>query len=82
MLCISGLDMVVTLLGLLRLGYGALLLSTRLAAPAYARLMSMVNCSMLISTDVFKTIVDDVVTERPLTRLSLLQRSDYVGVQP
>ncbi|THW14131.1 acetyl-CoA synthetase-like protein [Aureobasidium pullulans] len=81
MLCISGLDMVVTLLGLLRLGYGALLLSTRLAAPAYARLMSMVNCSILISTDVFKTIVDDVVTERPLTRLSLLQRSDYVGVK-
>lgn len=81
MLCISGLDMVVTLLGLMRLGYGALLLSTRLAAPAYARLMGMVNCSALISTDAFKSIVDDIETERPLTRLPLLQRSDYIGVK-
>ncbi|KAI4722486.1 acetyl-CoA synthetase-like protein [Aureobasidium sp. EXF-10727] len=81
MLCISGLDMVVTLLGLLRLGYGALLLSTRLAAPAYVRLMSMVNCSTLISTDAFKSVLDDVQAEKPLTCLPLLQRSDYIGVK-
>ncbi|CAD0107259.1 unnamed protein product [Aureobasidium uvarum] len=75
------LDMVVTLLGLLRLGYGALLLSTRLAAPAYVRLMSMVNCSTLISTDTFKSVLDDVQAEKPLTCLSLLLRSDYIGVK-
>ncbi|KAH0388306.1 acetyl-CoA synthetase-like protein, partial [Aureobasidium melanogenum] len=81
MLCISGLDMVVTLLGLLRLGYGVLLLSTRLAAPAYARLMTMVNCSTLISTDAFKTVFDEVHVEKPLTCLPLLKRSDYIGVK-
>jgi thioester reductase-like protein len=73
--------MVVTLLGLLRLGYGVLLLSTRLAAPAYVRLMSMVNCSNLISTDAFGSVLDDVKAEAPIKCLSLLQRSDYIGVK-
>lgn len=81
MLCISGLDMVVTLLGLLRLGYGVLLLSTRLPASAYVRLMSMVSCSTLISTDTFKSVLDDIEAEAPVTLLSLLQRSDYIGVK-
>ncbi|KAI5205354.1 acetyl-CoA synthetase-like protein [Aureobasidium subglaciale] len=80
MLCVSGLDMVVTLFGLLRLGYGALLLSTRLAAPAYARLMDMVDCSTLIFTDAFSSIIDDVESERPLVRIDLLQRSDYIDI--
>lgn len=82
LLCQSGLDMVITLLGLIRLGYGALLLSTRLAAPAYARLMSMTNCSILISTPTFGPTIDDIEQERPLQRLSLLQRDDYIGVKP
>jgi thioester reductase-like protein len=73
--------MVVTLLGLLRLGYGVLLLSTRLAAPAYVRLMSMVNCSTLISTDTFKSVLDDIKAEASITCLSLLRRSDYIGVK-
>jgi thioester reductase-like protein len=81
MLCLSGLDMIVTLLGLLRLGYGVLLLSTRLAAPAYVRLMSMVSCSTLISTEAFKSVLNDIKAEKPLTCLSLLQRSDYIGVK-
>jgi thioester reductase-like protein len=73
--------MIVTLLGLMRLGYGVLLLSTRLAAPAYARLLSMVDCSTLISTDAFESIINHVETERPLIRFSLLHRSDYIGVK-
>jgi thioester reductase-like protein len=73
--------MVVTLLGLLRLGYGVLLLSTRLPASAYVQLMSMVSCSTLISTDTFKSVLDDVKAEAPITLLSLLQRSDYIGVK-
>ena len=73
--------MIVTLLGLLRLGYGVLLLSTRLPASAYVRLMSMVSCSTLISTEVFKPVLDDVQAESPITLLSLLQRSDYIGVK-
>ena len=81
LLCHSGLDMIVTLLGLIRLGYGALLLSTRLAAPAYARLMDIANCSILVSTPAYQTVIDDVEKERTLKRLSLLQRSDYVGVK-
>ncbi|KEQ72216.1 acetyl-CoA synthetase-like protein [Aureobasidium namibiae CBS 147.97] len=81
MLCISGLDMVVTLLGLLRLGYGVLLLSTRLPASAYVKLMSMVGCSTLISTGAFRPVLDDVQAESPITLLSLLQRSDYIGVK-
>lgn len=81
MLCISGLDMVITLLGLLRLGYGVLLLSTRLPASAYVRLMSMVSCSTLISTDTFKSVLNDIEAEAPVTLLSLLQRSDYIGVK-
>lgn len=81
MLCISGLEFVVTMLGLLRLGYGALLLSTRLAAPAYVRLLETTNCSTLISSASFDAVIDEVVVDRPLTRLPLLQRSEYIGVK-
>ena len=73
--------MIVTLLGLLRLGYGALLLSTRLPAPAYARLLEIAHCSTMISTPSFEQVLKDVEAERPLTRLPLLQRQDYVGVK-
>ncbi|CAI7566313.1 unnamed protein product [Penicillium crustosum] len=78
MLAGSSFEVVVTFFALNRLGYAVLFLSTRLTAPAYARLMDMANCSQIINTKQFQQVVTDICIERPgCSSFSLLQREDW-----
>lgn len=76
----SSFNVVVTMLGLLRLGYTVFFLSTRLTAPAYVRLLESGDCSIVVSTEAFALVLDEVNLERKITRLPLLERSNYIGV--
>ncbi|KAF1922747.1 acetyl-CoA synthetase-like protein [Didymella exigua CBS 183.55] len=76
----SGLPFIITLLGLSRLGYTSLLLSTRLAAPALARLLELTDCDILLSTPNFYPVLEEVKSERGTTVLQLLKHDEYYGV--
>lgn len=68
------------MLGLSRLGYAVLLLSTRLASPAITRLLELADCNTLLTTDNFHPVLTEVQKERQLQLLELLVHSDYYGV--
>ena len=74
----SSFEVVVTFFALNRLGYAVLFLSSRLTAPAYARLLSMADCTQIISLDQFEKTVQEIKEERPeCRRFSMLQRADW-----
>lgn len=76
----SGFDAVVTFFALNRLGYAVLFLSTRLTAPAYARLMGMADCNTIIAAASFSQVTKDISVERTDTKtLPMLRREDYRG---
>lgn len=61
-----------------RLGYAVLFLSTRLTAPAYARLMDMANCDQIIHTKQHQQVVTEICAQRPgCSSFSLLQRENW-----
>lgn len=76
----SGLHVIVTTLGLSRLGYAVLLLSTRLASPAISRLLGLANCETLLTTTGFHPVLSEVQTERHLDVLELPVHSDYCNL--
>lgn len=76
----SGLPFIITLLGLSRLGYASLLLSTRLAAPALIRLLELADCNTLLTTSHFHPVLEEVKSERGSTVLELLKHEEYYGV--
>lgn len=69
------------MLGLSRLGYASLLLSTRLAAPALIRLLELANCDTLLTTSHFHPVLEEVKAERDTTVLELLKHEEYYGVE-
>ncbi|KAJ5797836.1 uncharacterized protein N7503_007132 [Penicillium pulvis] len=74
----SSFEVILTFFALNRLGYAVLFLSTRLTAPAYARLLSMVECSQMIIAKQYNQTVLDICTERPgCTSFPILQRDDW-----
>ncbi|EKV19000.1 Male sterility, NAD-binding [Penicillium digitatum] len=78
MLAGSSFEVVVTFFALNRLGYAVLFLSTRLTAPAYARLMGIANCNQIVNKKQHQQVVIDICTERPgCNSFSLLQREDW-----
>ncbi|KAL1592893.1 putative NRPS-like protein biosynthetic cluster [Nothophoma quercina] len=76
----SGLPFIITLLGLSRLGYASLLLSTRLAAPALIRLLELAECNTLLTTSHFHSVLEEVKSEQGTTVLELLKHEEYYGV--
>lgn len=74
----SSFDVVVSFFALNRLGWAVLFLSTRLTAPAYARLMGMADCNAIIAPDSFAQVTKDIGSER-LESISvpMLRREDY-----
>lgn len=68
-------------MGLSRLGYASLLLSTRLAAPALIRLLELANCDTLLTTSHFHPVLEEVKAERDTTVLELLKHEEYYGVE-
>ncbi|KAK0901479.1 hypothetical protein LTR91_013014 [Friedmanniomyces endolithicus] len=74
----SSFEVIVLTFALNRLGYAILFLSTRLTAPAYARLMEMVNSHMIVHSDAFTRTIVDIDHDRPgCSRIRLLQRNDW-----
>ncbi|KAF2130442.1 acetyl-CoA synthetase-like protein [Dothidotthia symphoricarpi CBS 119687] len=76
----SSLHFIITLLGLSRLGYASLLLSTRLASPAILRLLELAECDTILTTSTFHPVLAEVQAERKVTLLESLGREDYYGV--
>lgn len=74
----SSFEVILTLFALNRLGYAVLFLSTRLTAPAYARLLDMANCRQLIIAKQYQQTVRDICIERPgCNNFPILQREDW-----
>ncbi|KAI8941639.1 hypothetical protein NX059_002852 [Plenodomus lindquistii] len=76
----SGLHVIMTTLGLSRLGYAVLLLSPRLASPAISRLLDLSNCSSILTTSGFHPVLSEVQKERPVDVIDLLVHSDYCNL--
>ncbi|KAJ5703894.1 hypothetical protein N7493_011032 [Penicillium malachiteum] len=60
----SSFEVILTFFALNRLGYAVLFLSTRLTAPAYARLLGMADCYKLIIADRYQETVHDICKDR------------------
>ncbi|KAJ5639473.1 uncharacterized protein N7484_007335 [Penicillium longicatenatum] len=74
----SSFEVILTFFALSRLGYAVLFLSTRLTAPAYARLLGIVDCNQMIIAKQYSQTVLDIRTERPgCTSFPVLQRDDW-----
>lgn len=74
----SSFEVILTVFALNRLGYAVLFLSTRLTAPAYARLLAMANCHQLIIAKQYQPTVHDICIERPgCGSFPVLQREDW-----
>ncbi|EMC96842.1 hypothetical protein BAUCODRAFT_491648 [Baudoinia panamericana UAMH 10762] len=61
----TSFEVIVTFFALNRLGYACLFLSTRLTAPAYARLMRMCECSVVIHPPSFGRMIPEIGGELP-----------------
>ncbi|KAK5788766.1 hypothetical protein VI817_009724 [Penicillium citrinum] len=78
MLAGSSFEVVLTFFALNRLGYAVLFLSTRLTAPAYARLLDMANCNQMIHLEQYEPVVRDIFAERSgCTGYRMLLRNDW-----
>lgn len=77
----SSLHFIIALLGLSRLGYAALLLSTRLASPAIISLLDQAECNTILTTPQFHDALSEVQSERSITLLEMLSHEDYYGVE-
>ncbi|KAJ5604808.1 hypothetical protein N7510_009962 [Penicillium lagena] len=74
----SSFEVILTFFALNRLGYAVLFLSTRLTAPAYARLLDMADCKQLIIAEQYQRTVTDICVERPgCSSFLILQRGNW-----
>ena len=78
----SGLNVLVTIFALNRLGYAILFLSTRLAPPAHASLLSMTKATKIILAESFKPTVQEVQGLHAIEQLPLVIRNDYRYIKP
>lgn len=76
----SGLHYILTLLGLSRLGYAVLLLSTRLPSPAISRLLELADCNKVLTTDGFHPVLAEVQRNRDVEVIEILAHADYYNV--
>lgn len=76
----SSLEFIITLLALSRLGYAALLLSTRLARPALVRLLDLTGCNVVLTTSHFHPLLSEAQAEHPVILLKMLQHEEYYSV--
>ncbi|SMR52769.1 unnamed protein product [Zymoseptoria tritici ST99CH_1E4] len=78
LLATSSFEFVITIFALNRLGWTVLFLSTRLTAPAYARLLELADCQTLVVPEAKQHIIGDICIDRPgCLAVPILQRHDY-----
>lgn len=75
----SSLHFIITLLGLSRLGYASLLLSTRLASPAILRLLELAQCNAVLTTSHYHSVLTEVQAERDVVLHEMLEPEEYRG---
>ncbi|KAJ9615537.1 hypothetical protein H2200_001612 [Cladophialophora chaetospira] len=73
----SGLNAIISYFALGRLGWAVLFLSTRLTAPAYSSLMRLADCTIIVATPAYDTIIRDMRTELQLTSIPRINQEDY-----
>ena len=74
----SSFDIVVSIFALNRLGWAILFLSTRLTAPAYARLMGMADCHTIIAPESYQQVIHEISHDRTGCKsIPLLRQQDY-----
>ncbi|RAR09693.1 acetyl-CoA synthetase-like protein [Stemphylium lycopersici] len=76
----SSLEFIVTLLGLVRLGYATLLLSPRLASPAIVSLLEQAECNTILTSPQFHEVLAKVHRQKSITILEMLEHHNYYGV--
>jgi acyl-coenzyme A synthetase/AMP-(fatty) acid ligase len=67
-------------LGLSRLGYSSLLLSTRLASPSIIRLLELAECNAVLTTSNHYAVLTEVRSQKDVILLEMLKPEEYVGV--
>jgi thioester reductase-like protein len=78
----SSFEVILTFFALNRLGYAIFFLSTRLAGPAYARLLKMANCQQLIIAKHYGHTLHGIRKYIPsCCSLPILQRSDWFNLK-
>lgn len=75
----SGLNVLITLIALNRLGYTAFLISTRLTSPVINSLLTLTDCSTILTNPNFHATLAEIPKEKQLSILPLLAHSDYYG---
>ena len=79
---LSDLDYLATILGLIRLGYTVLLLSTRLALQAYRALLDQTGARTIASSAQYASVVAGIQQEHTLRPIPILSSRDYDGSSP
>ncbi|KAF1836439.1 acetyl-CoA synthetase-like protein [Decorospora gaudefroyi] len=77
----SSLQFIITLLGLNRLGYAALLLSPRLPSPAILSLLEQAECDTILTSPQFQDALAKERSQKRITILEMLEHHDYYGVR-
>ena len=74
----SNFEVILSIFALNRLGWAILFLSTRLTAPAYARLLSMAECDTLVVPESHLSTVGEIGKHQPGCKsVPFLRRDDY-----
>jgi thioester reductase-like protein len=73
----SCLDAIISFFALNRLGWAVLFLSTRLTAPAYASLMRLADCTTIVASPTYDTVIQEMRSELQFTLLPRINREDY-----
>ncbi|ETI26263.1 hypothetical protein G647_03040 [Cladophialophora carrionii CBS 160.54] len=73
----SCLDAIISFFALNRLGWAVLFLSTRLTAPAYASLMRLADCSIIVAPPAYDPVIAEMRFELEIRSLSRINQEDY-----
>lgn len=82
MLAASNLDYVVSILGLSRMGFSLLLLSTRLSTEAYANLLRLTDCRKIVSGSTLASTVKQIPQQSSLLSFDMVTTADCNLDQP
>jgi acyl-CoA synthetase (AMP-forming)/AMP-acid ligase II len=77
----SDLDYATTLMALSRMGFAVLFLSTRLPVEAYVALLNKTDCTRLVTTAKYASVVAEIGAITPIESFPLLDHSVY-AVRP
>lgn len=78
----SNLDYIATVLGLTRMGFTILFLSTRLSTEAYVNLLRLTNCQKIVVGASFTATAQEIQKQWPLSIYDVVTKDEYDLKQP